>query len=160
MIAIRRFAEEDQKAVKDLVVKIMNQEFREDMAAYPTDDLDDVSKTYGGISEAFFVAVDGDRVVGTVAIKKEDDRVALLRRLFVDTPYRNQRIGMRLIDRALQFCSEVGYGEVVFRTTSRMEGAIQLCRKCGFSPRAKLQLGSFELLKFSLSIAAWAKKNA
>ncbi|MBI3306342.1 MAG: GNAT family N-acetyltransferase, partial [Candidatus Omnitrophica bacterium] len=81
-----------------------------------------------------------------------DDRVALMRRLFVDAAYRNQQIGMNLIDRVFQFCKEVGYQEIIFKTTSRMEGAAKLCKKRGFLPRAKLNLGAIELLKFSLSL--------
>ncbi|MBI3314279.1 MAG: GNAT family N-acetyltransferase [Candidatus Omnitrophica bacterium] len=152
MIAIRRFKSEDESRVKGLITGIMNQEFHDSSAAYPTDDLNDIDQTYGGIGEAFFVASDGHKIVGTVAIKKEDDRIALMRRLFVDTAYRNQQIGMQLIERVFQFCKEVGYQEIVFKTTSRMEGANKLCKKRGFIPRAKLNLGALELLKFSLSL--------
>lgn len=152
MITIRRFVPADEKMVKALINEIMNQEFHDSSAVYPTDDLDKIDRTYGGIGEAFFVAADGSKIIGTVAVKKEDDRAALMRRLFVATPYRNQRTGMRLIERALQFCKEVGYQEIIFKTTSRMEGAIKTCKKRGFIPRAKLNLGAIELLKFSLSL--------
>jgi N-acetylglutamate synthase-like GNAT family acetyltransferase len=152
MIAIRRYGPGDEAAVKNLITEIMNGEFRDDKTVYPTDDLESIAHTYGGLGEAFFVAVDDDKIIGTVGVKKEDDRIALLRRLFVATPYRNRQIGLKLIDRALQFCHEVGYQEVVFKTTSRMERAIGICKKRGFVQRAKLQLGKIELLKFSLSI--------
>ena len=159
MISIRRFQEGDQKLVHELIHQIMNAEFHEDKDAYPTEDIEDVPKSYGGLGEAFFVALNGDKLIGTVAIKKEDDRVALLRRLFVASDYRKQQIGVRLVDRALQFCDEVGYKEVIFRTTSRMEGAARLCQKRGFVPRAKLQLGAVELLKFALSLRNGLKKS-
>lgn len=160
MVTIRRYRAEDQGEVEELINSIMSAEFPQDTAAYPSDDLRDIDATYGGIGEAFFVAADKGKVIGTVAIKKEDDRVALLRRLFVATPYRNQQIGLKLIDRALQFCYEVGYQEVVFRTTSRMERAIKLCTRRGFVPRAKLRLGDIELLKFSLSLKDGVKTPA
>jgi GNAT superfamily N-acetyltransferase len=91
-------------------------------------------------------------VVGTVAIKKEDSRVALLRRLFVASTHRKLKIGKRLIDRALDFCREVGYEEVVFKTTSKMAGAIDLCKKNGFIQRAHIVLGPIELVKLSLCL--------
>lgn len=152
MITIRRFESGDERAVKDLITHIMNGEFHQEAKAYPVDDLEDIDHAYGGIGEAFFVAQDGKRIIGTVAIKKEDARIALLRRLFVDPAYRNQKIGLKLIDRALQFCYEVGYQEIVFKTASRMESAVKICQKRGFVSRAKLQLGPVELLKFSLSL--------
>jgi GNAT superfamily N-acetyltransferase len=67
--------------------------------------------------------------------------------MFVSPDYRGQKIGSKLVERALQFCEEVGY-EFVFRTTSRMTQAIELCKKNGFVQRAKIQLGPIELFKF------------
>ncbi len=148
MISIRRFADGDHDEVVALIKGVMSQEFAQDAYAYPTADLDTISETYGNLGEAFFVAIDGKKVVGTVGIKKEDDRIALLRRMFVSADYRGQKIGTKLILRALQFCEEVGYDEFVFRTTSRMTKAIDLCKKNGFIQRAKIQLGPIELFKF------------
>src|SRR5438552_247828 len=120
MITIRRFSLNDQVLVIQLITSIMNEEFSDQSSAYPSDDIQNIEEHYGKIGEAFFVAHDGGQVVGTVAIKKEDERIALLRRLFVATPYRNQHIGKKLIDRALEFCREMGYEEIIFKTTSKM----------------------------------------
>lgn len=156
MITIRRCTREDEIAVVDLINSIMSREFHEAKHVYPTEDVECIEKAYGGIGEAFFVAVEthSHKVVGTVAIKKEDDRVALLRRLFVASTHRNQKIGKRLIDRALEFCREVGYEEVVFKTTSKMSGAIEVCKKNGFAQRGHIVLGPIELVKLSLSLCA------
>lgn len=154
MITIRRSVKEDDAAVVDLINSIMDQEFHDAKHAYPTEDVECIEKAYGGIGEAFFVAVDEKthKVVGTVAVKKEDSRVALLRRLFVAPTHRKLKIGKRLIDRALDFCREVGYEEMVFKTTSKMAGAIDLCKKNGFIQRAHIVLGPIELVKLSLCL--------
>ena len=154
MITIRRSVKDDDSAVVELICGIMDREFHDAKHAYPTEDVECIEKAYGGIGEAFFVAVENQshKIVGTVAIKKEDGRVALLRRLFVAPTHRNLKIGKRLIDRALEFCREVGYEEVVFKTTSRMSGAIELCRKNGFVQRAHIVLGPVELIKLSLCL--------
>lgn len=151
-IVIKRFETDDKEYIKNLIDSIMAEEFKDDQQAYPNQDIETIETSYGKIGDIFFVAKDKSKIIGTVAIKKEDDRVALLRRLFVHTDYRNKKIGMKLIERALDFCREVGYQELVFKTTSRMQGAIQLCQKKGFVQRAKLQLGEIELLKFTLSL--------
>lgn len=160
MVKIRRFKAGEEVLVIDLINRIMNKEFGSDAAAYPTGDIERLSESYGALGEAFFVAADNGKIVGTVGIKKEDDRVALLRRLFVDPPYRRKKIGMELIDCALRFCHEVGYSEIVFKTTSKMEKAIGLCQKRGFVQRAKLKMGPIELLKYSLSIRGGLKAAA
>lgn len=151
-ITIRRYEHSDGPRVRELIEGIMEAEFRDAKSVYPTDDIDRIEQAYSGLGEAFFVAVNGPKIIGSVAIKKEDDRVALLRRLFVSPSFRKQRIGIKLVDRALKFCDEVGYKEIIFKTTSQMEGAARLCQKCGFVQRAKLSLGAVELLKFSLSL--------
>lgn len=152
MVSIRRILPDDEKAVKDLITSVMNEEFHDSKSAYPTDDLDQIQKIYNSLGEAFFVAVDGKKIIGTVAVKKEDDRVALMRRLFVSRDYRNQKIGVKLIDHVFTFCDEVGYDEIIFKTTSRMEGANKLCQKKGFTQRAKLAIGPVELLKYSIAL--------
>lgn len=158
MITIRRVTPEDQSQVVQLIHEIMEKEFKEDRAAYPTQDIESISQAYGKIGEAFFVAVVDHQVVGTAAIKKEDDRIALLRRLFVAASYRKQDIGLKLIDTALEFCDKMGYQEVVFKTTSKMQAAAKTCQKRGFVQRAKLQLGNVELLKFVCALANTRQK--
>ncbi len=151
-MSIRRCLPEDGTPVKELISQIMNAEFSDSQSAYPTGDLENIPHSYGGFGEAFFVAINGNKIIGTVGIKKEDERVALLRRLFVATPYRRQQIGLKLIEHALQFCDEVGYDEVIFKTTSQMEGAIKACQKKGFVQRAKIKLREVELMKFAFFI--------
>ncbi len=160
MIKVGRFKTDNQDAVVALISRIMTEEFGDALSAYPMDDLQNIEKSYGALGEAFFVALESNRVVGTVAIKKEDERTAFLRRLFVSPDYRGQKIGSKLLDAALRFCKDVGYEEIVFKTTSRMTGAITVCQKSGFVPRARLNLGSTELMKFSLSLTSGVAGSA
>jgi GNAT superfamily N-acetyltransferase len=153
MIEIRKIKKEEHDKAQDLIISIMKNEFAEDIDAYPLKDLDDISASYGNIGEAFFVGVDShDVVVGTIAIKREDDRTALLRRVFVHPDYRRRQLGSMLMDRAIEFCREVGYQEIILKTTSKMTGAIKLCQSKKFVERAKIDLGNVELLKFALFI--------
>src|SRR6185503_16096749 len=105
-VTIRRYEQADGPLVRELIDGIMEAEFRDVKSAYPTEDIDHIEQSYSGLGEAFFVAVNGRKVIGSVAIKKEDDRIALLRRLFVDPSFRKQQIGVQLVDRALKFCDE------------------------------------------------------
>ena len=152
MVKIRRVETTDTEAVKQLITQIMDAEFQEDKAAFATADLDHLLESYGALGEAFFVAENGKSIVGTVGVKKEDDRVAFLRRIFVAPAYRKKRIGLELLKRAIEFSQEVGYQELIFKTTSRMKGACELVRRHGFNLRAKIPMGRLELLKFSLSL--------
>ena len=149
-ISIRKFQSSDAQAIQVLISNIMNQEFPQSKAAYPLDDLLDIENVYGKDGEGFFVATNNEHIVGTVAVKREDERAALLRRVFVDPSHRRQKIGLSLIDHAIGFCKKHGYEEIIFRTASKMDGAIRLCQAKGFHQRAKLEMGGLELLKFVL----------
>lgn len=142
-----------------MIERILKQEFPSESQAYPTQDLEDILQSYGSLGESFFVAMDSDRIVGTVGIKREDDRTAFLRRLFVSSEYRGKRIGEKLVERAIQFCKEVGYDEIVFKTTSTMNRAIQLCKKKGFVQRAHVDLGPIQLFKFALFLKNGAEEK-
>lgn len=154
MVQIRRFQLGDKQAVKKLITSIMDQEFQEDRVAFSPEDLEDLEKHYGNFGESFFIAEDDGKIVGTVGVKREDNRVALIRRIFVAPEYRHRQLGSRLLDRAIEFCREVGYRKLIFRTTSHMTGAIGLMKKQGFQSRAKVPMGGVELLKFTLSLGA------
>jgi len=146
---IRKIRKEDYSQVQELITSIMKNEFSEDLSAYPLQDIDDISASYGNLGEAFFVAADNGMIMGTVGIKREDERTALLRRIFVKPEFRGQKLGSELLDRAVEFCREVGYQEMVFKTTSRMQSAIKLCQNKDFVERAKIELGEIELFKFT-----------
>ena len=152
MVQIRRYELADKEAIKKLICSIMDREFQADKEAFSAEDLENLEKHYGNFGEAFFVAEDGKGIIGTAAVKREDDRIALIRRIFVAPDYRKKRIGLRLLSRAVEFCKEVGYRELIFRTTSHMTAAIELVKKQGFQSRAKVPMGQVELLKFALSL--------
>lgn len=152
MISIRSAQTVDDKAIKGLILGILEKEFPADEKAYFGSDIERVSKTYSNQGDRFFVACDGSQIVGTVGVKREDERHALLRRIFVRDDYRGQKIGSQLIRDAIAFCRDQGYGEVIFKTTSRMREAIRLCQANGFVKRATIRLGGLDLLKFTFHI--------
>ncbi len=150
MVIIRKCHENDQKAAQELIAHILKNEFPKESQAFPIDDLSNINRSYGKLGEAFFVATENGIIIGTVAVKQEDERTALLRRLYVEKSYRRKKIGGLLIERAIEFCREVGYEELMFKTTSTMSQAIKLCESKGFVPRARLDIGPVQLLKFTL----------
>ena len=162
MLTIRKCETDDAKAAKEVIQGVLALEFPAELQAFPPSDLDDLLSSYGKLGEAFFVASENGKVIGTVGIKREDDRVAFLRRLFVIASHRKKRVGSQLVERAVQFCREVGYDELVFKTTSTMESAIRLCEKKGFVQRACVDLGPIQLVKFTLYLKSDAllKKRA
>lgn len=149
---IRHFNLKDKDQVKKLVTDILKNEFDMDQKAYPHSDLESIPKVYGGKNEAFFVGEENEKIIGTVAIKAESKKVAILRRLFINPDRRGKGYGLALIDKALDFCRECGYHEVIFHSSARMKAAIGLCLKRGFKEVQRLNLGGIDIIKFALSL--------
>lgn len=148
---IRPLQPKDREQVKELISGILSKEFKFGHSAYPYGDLDSIDKVYGGRREGFFVLEDNSKVVGTVGVKEESKKTAIIRRLFVDSSRRRKGFGGLLIDRALDYCRQRGYHEVVFHAATSMKSAIDLCGSRGFKEKEKLVLGGVDIVKFALN---------
>lgn len=152
MMQIRRFNLNDQEQVKKIITDILKNEFAIDQKAYPHSDLESIPQVYGGKREAFFVGEEGGKIVGTVAVKEESKKVAILRRLFVNPNFRGKDYGLALIDNALDYCRKNGYHEIIFHSSARMKAAIGLCLKKGFKEKQRLNLDGVDIIKFALTL--------
>ncbi|NQT47065.1 MAG: GNAT family N-acetyltransferase [Candidatus Omnitrophica bacterium] len=151
-MVIRQFKQEDNQGVKDLIISVLTKEFPFDKKAYSDSDLNCVKSVYGGSRETFYVVEDKGHIVGTVGVKEDGKTTALMRRIFLDPAYRGKGIGTTLVDKVMEFCLENGYSHIVFRGTSRMVRAIDLCKKKGFTERERLDIGGINLHTLQLDI--------
>ena len=85
------------------------------------------------------------KIIGTVAIKEDGPHSALLRRIFLRKEYRGKGYGATLLNKAVEFCFEHNYTNIVFRGSNKMQNALQLCLKNGFQPKDMLDLGDLKL---------------
>ncbi|OGX41435.1 MAG: hypothetical protein A3C53_00480 [Omnitrophica WOR_2 bacterium RIFCSPHIGHO2_02_FULL_68_15] len=152
-VRIRRFAPADAEAVRSLITGILAAEYAQDQAAYPAADLEKIAAVYGGPREAFLVADDGGRIVGTCAVKQDGETTAILRRFFVATTHRGQGLGVRLVEEAIAHCRTHGYRMIRIRTSGRMAAAIAVCRRHGFQEDERIQLGTVHLIMMSLRVS-------
>ncbi len=148
-IKIRKFQPKDQAQVYKLIITVLQNEFSLAKETYSDFDLNNIAKSYGGKRDLFLVAAIGNTVIGTIAIKEDDNNTALLRRVFVSREFRGIGLGKRLIIKAIEFCEKKGYRVVNFCSTDKMATANILCRKNGFQRRACMSLGPVKLLKFT-----------
>lgn len=149
---IRKFAENDGPRVKELILSILETEYPFDRKAYSDTDLENIGAAYGGPRDTFFVIEKENKIIATAGIKEDTKEIALLRRVFVDPNERRRGYGSQLLDETIKFCKDAGYKELVFRTTSKMVRAIELCKKKGFSEKEKIDLGGFFIHKFMLDL--------
>ena len=149
---VREYKKEDSENVRNLIFSILEKEYPFDRIAYKDTDINDISGTYGGEGDKFFVAEKAEKVVGTIGVKQDASDTALIRRLFVSESHRKQGLGSALLKEAIAFCKSEGYKTVIFRATDRMKSAMDLCKKTGFKETDNLEVSGFHIHKFDLKI--------
>lgn len=145
---IRTVKDNEQERIKNFIVWILEKEFP---VIHNSDnyfrDLDDLKKVYGEPRCTILLAEEENQVVGTVAVKNEDDDAALIRRLFIHPAYRRRGFGLALLGRAMDFCRMNGYKKAFFCADSDMFSAVCVCLKYGFRETERVNLSGKEMVK-------------
>lgn len=95
-------------------------------------DVDDFQRQYGPPGGAFLVAVDGDAIIGSGAIRRLDDATAELRRMWLLPAYHGRGIGYRLAQDLFAFARAAGYHFVRLSTSDVQARAIGFYERLGF----------------------------
>ncbi len=159
MVAIRKIAARDAGPVRDLIQGILEKEFAVERCAYAGQDLEDPVRYYGGGKDIFLVAEQDGAIVGTVAIKEESPDTALLRRIFLDSKFRGRGLGAQLLRKAMEFCFDQRYQNVVFRGTQKMQAAVRLCLKEGFRETEVAALGDVKMYVLTKALAPGGERR-
>lgn len=95
-------------------------------------DVDNVQQAYMENRGLFLVVLDGNQLIGTGAIKKLEDNIAELKRLWLLEEYHRQKIGYQVVSRLLDFARAHDYEKVRLQTSEKQERAIRFYKRFGF----------------------------
>ena len=95
-------------------------------------DLVDIEASYWNSKGAFFVLLNGQEVIGTVALHHETDALCELCRMYLAPQYRGQGVGRRLLEHSVREARESGFKEMYLKTASVLVEAIALYKRAGF----------------------------
>lgn len=149
---IRTFEKKDNDSVRGLIISILTKEYPFDKSVYENSDIADINQTYSGGRDGFFVLESEDKILGTIGVKEESEDMALIRRLFVDPACRRRGYGALLLDKAIRHCRNYNFKHIVFRATGKMIQVINLLKKTNFKEVEKIDLGGFQIYKFTLDL--------
>ena len=80
-----------------------------------------------------FLAISDKQVAGCIALRKLEDGICEMKRLYVRDDFRGQKIGIQLIEKIISAAKEIGYQKLRLRHLSpKMGKAVGLYQAYGF----------------------------
>ena len=139
-ITIRPFAPRDAPRVRELFVTINRElapaHLRDTFEAYIaralTEEIDRIDEYYRERFGRFWVAVCGDRIVGTVGLEQTQEGAMELRRMYVDSAQRRRGIARRMLRFAEDECRRRGIRRLELSTAELQSAALAFYRSSGY----------------------------
>lgn len=141
-IRILRFAPGDEVGIAALILPIQREEFGIAITAEDQPDLRTIPAFYQSGAGDFWVAKDGSRIVGTVALKDIGDGMGALRKMFVAGTHRGRGAGVAagLLETLLEAAQLRGVRQIYLGTTDKFLAAHRFYEKHGFARVAERDL--------------------
>ena len=138
--AIRRYADADHAAVRDLFVRVNRElapaEFRAAFESYIarslTEEIDRLADYYAAKQGAFFVAHDGNTFAGMFGLEGLGTPFAELRRMYIDTAFRGTGLARAMLELAEDTCRRASTPVLTLSTSELQQAALAFYRKCGY----------------------------
>lgn len=141
-VVIDTFRPDDALKVVNVIVPIQRDEYGIAITAEDQPDLAEIPQFYQSGAGGFWVARDGDQVVGTVGLKDIGGGAAALRKMFVLATHRGpeHRVAARLLAALLDHARAQRLTGVWLGTTDKFLAAHRFYEKQGFHEIAKAEL--------------------
>jgi putative acetyltransferase len=131
-LTIQRLTDSRIEAAKSVIAQGCLEFFGQPPAE--SEDMDRISSVYSEPYGAFLVLLDGDRVVGTGAIRRLDEQTCELKRMWFLPAYRGKGYGARMSEALFEFARSAGYKRVRLDTAPILAAANRLYQRLGFYP--------------------------
>jgi len=134
-IRIEPFEERYREKVGELIVSIQQREFGIAITYNQQPDLRDIAGFYQHEAGDFWLALSGDRVVGSIALLDIGDRLGALRKMFVAADCRGAGAGVagRLLGELLRHARAHRLHAIYLGTTDKFLAAHRFYEKHGFA---------------------------
>jgi GNAT superfamily N-acetyltransferase len=140
MFAIRRYAESDHAAVRDLFIAVNRELAPLDLrAAFESyierslkEEIDRLSDYYADKQGAFFVAHEGETLVGMFGLEGLGTQAAELRRMYVAVSFRKRGLARVMLEHAEHVCREARTPMLTLSTSELQQAALAFYRNVGY----------------------------
>lgn len=103
-------------------------------------DLNGRHSFYKGISghfDVFLCMTDGETIIGTVAVRRMNDKDCELKSLYLLEKYHGLGLGRKLLETAVRYAADSGYERMYLDSLSTSKRALKLYRMAGFTDTEK-----------------------
>jgi GNAT superfamily N-acetyltransferase len=137
---IRRYAQDDQVAVRDLFIRVnrelappaLRAAFERYIERSLAEEIDRLADYYASRQGAFFVAHDGDTLAGMFGVEGLGTPSAELRRMYVDAAHRGRGLAQAMLAQAEATCRAAGTPVLALSTSELQPAALAFYRKSGY----------------------------
>ncbi|CAN5434566.1 GNAT family N-acetyltransferase [soil metagenome] len=131
-----------EEQVFSLILKIQNDEFGVPITISDQPDLANIPKHYQQNNDNFWIALDGNNVIGTIALHNIGNVQAILKKMYVHPTYRGKNLGVAklLFDTLCHWSKSKGIHEIYLGTTAFFIAAQKFYEHCGFYEITKGEL--------------------
>src|SRR4051794_40811661 len=118
LVTIRRYQDKDYAQLVPFILDVQRDELGSPISAEDQPELQDIKRSYQRGAGDFWVAVEGTKLVGTVALFDLGGGQAALRKMFVARDFRGapHRVGQRLLDALLEHAQSHRVKEIYLGT--------------------------------------------
>lgn len=142
MIVVLPYCDDHAQGIASVILPIQQQEFGIPITLEAQPDLMDIPGFYQTGSGNFWVAVGGQRIIGTIALLDIGNRQAALRKMFVAASHRGHEHGVAkaLLEALITWASSKGISELFLGTTDKFLAAHRFYEKNNFNEVPKSSL--------------------
>jgi N-acetylglutamate synthase-like GNAT family acetyltransferase len=85
------------------------------------------------IGNQFWVAVNGDQLIGTIGVLLKKDHSAVVKSMFVAKEYRGTKVARQLLEKLIGHCKKKKVQNIYLGTMDQMKAAHRFYEKNGFT---------------------------
>jgi putative acetyltransferase len=141
MFAIRRYADTDHAATRDLFIAVnrelapadMRQAFERYIERSLAEEIDRLAEYYARKQGAFFVAYNDQTLAGMFGLEGLGTQAAELRRMYVAASFRKRGLARMMLDHAEHVCREARTPTLTLSTSELQQAALAFYRNAGYA---------------------------
>ena len=135
-----KYIEKYQQQVIDLILYIQNEEARIKLSIEEQPDLLNIPDYYEKNGGGFWLAIEENKVIGTLAFMNYGNGNAVLKKFFVQADWRNKKVGLALYQTVIGYLKKSGYKQVLLDTPSVATVSHKFYERAGFHKISKSEL--------------------